>query len=727
MVKNLGLVFASLTLAACVANDNQLSSSSMASSKAPAPSSSSLTASSSSAKVVPSSSSLRSSSSLAVVLSSAPSSVPSSAPISSSSAPKSSSSVAVSSSSSVSSAAPTGNFDLAKGKALYATHCVECHGVTGGGTIKLPVPIKAASLSALLARVDGGNMPTGKGPLTGTEYSPSQCVGDCAYQIAGYVTNGFPGALDTGESSELGFAGCNQAEGAPAARAIRLLTRREFQNSINDIFKTKLDLVANFPPEGRDHGFSNNADIAQVTARHLDEYYSAATRVGSEVTNQNNFNASISQNGPNCNSNEHCLEQVLDSFGTRIFRRLLTNEEKTDYLKFFKQGITDFNHTDHFRQAVRQGITALLMSPHFLYRKELGQAKGDVYQLDDFEMATLLAYTYIGSTPDDILLQAARNQQVRTKQQFKEQAERLLKTEKGKNQMAYFAVEWWNAGLELIGSKNTDFYKDYDATVIRSMVGEQEAFFKHVVFESTGKFQELYTPGYVMLNDTLSKFYGVGSGLTSTFTKVATTQRGGILTMGGILAKNASTEESSPVKRGVFVREQLLCDPLPPFPRDVNIPNPDLDPTKSMRTRFEEHSANENCWACHKFFDDLGFALENFDASGKYREREKMYNWDTKEIIDELKIDTKGQVINVDGDDVKYFDGYKDLSELFAKADSTKSCLTTNYYRYVAGYKLTDADQCAIENLNKTFADSEFDIKTLLIGITQLDSFSVRK
>jgi hypothetical protein len=736
MFKKIALTCSVLSLAACMAKDPTASSSVVVVSSSSITTSVSRSADTSSRASL-SASSVRSSQSSAVLPSSVASSssvivVPSSVPSSSSRPASSSTQSSVRSSSLVaisSSSAPVvGGFDVAEAKELYRVHCVECHGVTGEGTIKLPVPVKGKSYAAIMLKTDlGGNMPSGKGPLTGKEYSPQQCVGDCAHQIATYISQGFPGALSVEADPELGFSGCKEVEGAPASRAVRLLTRHEYQNSVNDIFKLKLDLTANFPPEGRDHGFTNNADIAFVSARHLDVYFAAAERVAAEATSQNNFNNAISQNGPNCNSNEHCLEQVMNTFGNRIFRRPLTSVEQTAYLAFFKKGITDFNHTDHFRQAVRQGIQALLMSPNFFYRQEMGTKEGEFYRLNDFEMATLIAYTFTGSTPDDVLLQAARNQQVRTKQQFKEQAERLLKLEKGKDQMAHFAVEWWDAGLELVGSKNPDFYKGYGPDVIQAMVGEMKAFFKHVTFDSTGKFQELYQPGYTLLNDTLSRFYGIGSGMNSNFQKVMTTQRGGILSLGAIAASNASTEESSPVKRGVFVREQLMCDPLPPLPRDVNIPNPDLDPTKPMRERFEAHSVNADCWTCHKFFDDIGYAMEIYDASGKFRTQEKMYNWETKEVIRELNIQTDGKVINIDGSDEHRFDDLAGLAKIMAEASSTKSCMTTQYYRYTMGYKLTDADQCAIKNLNKTFADSQFDIKSLLIGITQLDSFSLRK
>lgn len=692
MVKKLTLVLASFGLAACVADKQATSSSSeqQASSQA---TQSSLVSSVASSSVAVSSVTGQSSSA-------AQSSVPATA---------------------------------VAGKALYEAHCLECHGVVGAGTAAIPVPVDSKSYADIITKVDGGNMPTGAGPLSGQEYSPEQCVGECADNIATYITSGFPGALesDAGAEQELSFTGCSEAEGAPAGRALRLLTRREYENSINDIFGLDLELTTNFPPEGRDHGFTNNADIVQVTALHLDNYYDAASRVTAEV--QNRLNSGVIGDTLNCSANFQCIRTFVEKFGEKIFRRPLEPQEVDEYLVFFTvlrpDGQDDgfYNHSERFKDAIGVGLPSLLMSPNFLYRKELGVKEGDVFRLDDYEMATLIAYTFTGTTPDELLMQAARNGLLRTKAQFKTHAERLLATERGKAQMAHFAVEWWDAGLELIGSKNPDYYQGYGPEVIQAMVGEMAAFFKHVVFESTGKFEELYQPGYTMLNKTLADFYGI-SGVTSTsFTKVTTEQRGGILSFGGIMASNASTEESSPVKRGVFVREQLMCDPLPPLPRDVNIPNPDLDPTKPIRERFEAHSVNPNCWACHKFFDDIGYAMEIYDASGKYREREKMYDWETHELINELDILTSGKVINIDGQDEHFFDDLQGLSAIMAKADSTKSCMTTQYYRYVMGYKLQEADQCAVSNLNKIFADNEFDIQSLLLGVTQLDSFSLRQ
>lgn len=728
MVKKLSLVLATLALAACVANDNESSSSSNLSQFSSI--SSSLTSASESSLSSDSSlavSSFNSSSSQIIIVSSSSSVLVDNSSLSSleSTSSVSTSSEGTASSSSISPGA-------ADGKVLYEAHCLECHGVVGAGTLKIPVPIANTTYSTLMAKVDGGNMPTGKGPLTREEYFPENCVDECATKVASYITSGFPGALNTGGDTELGFNGCADAEGAPAGRAMRLLTRREYQNTINDIFGFDMDLTVNFSPEGRDHGFTNNADIAQVTARDLDNYYSAASRVTARI--QQNLDSGKIREVVGCKDNFVCMEKFVRGFGERLFRRPLSEAEVEEYLSFFTAFLpaganreTYYNHSQLYPEAIGAGVPALLMSPHFLYRRELGQKEGDVYRLDNYEMASLISYTFTGSSPDDALMQAANEGKLQTKAEFKAQAERLLATERGKTQMAHFAVEWWDSGLELIGSKNPDFYANYDADVIQAMVGEMEAFFKHVVFESTGKFEELYQPGYTLLNNRLSEFYGIGSGLGDNFSKVTTEQRGGILSFGAIMASKASTEESSPVKRGVFVREQLMCDPLPPLPRDVNIPNPDLDPTKPMRERFTEHSANDNCWACHKFFDDIGFAMEIYDASGKFRDREIMYDWDSKAILRELDIITDGKVISVDGNDEHFFDDLDGLSSILASSNSAKSCMSTQYYRYVMGYSLSEADQCAIKNLNKTFADSEFDIQALLIGITQLDSFSLRQ
>lgn len=608
---------------------------------------------------------------------------------------------------------------MALGADLYQMHCAECHGVTGNGLGSYPRLNPDNYTQSTLTQIIHQAMPNGIGAGSGREYTPQDCVGTCASNVAGFILTGFEGVSPHDEG--ISFAGCDIPEGAPAARGLRQLTRHEYQNTINDIFNLNLTLTTNFPPESRVHGFTNNADTAFVTSRHLDVFYAAAAKVATEVTSQENFRSSIWENGLGCGSNTQCLNTFLDVFGTRIFRRPLTAEEKASYLVFFQDGITDFNHSDHFRTAIKQGLVALLMSPHFLYRSELGVQQGDVYQLSQWEIASLLSYTYTGSAPDAVLLDAAANNQLSSKAQLQAQAERMLASEAGRRQMAHFAAEWWDADSEVIGSKNGDYYPGYTPQIIQSMVAELKNFFLEVTFESTGGFEELYLADYAMVNDGLSRYYGLGGQNGTDFYRVTSPERGGVLGLGAIMAANASTEETSPVKRGIFVREQLLCDELPPIPRDVNIAAPDLDPTKPIRERFTAHSENAVCWNCHQFIDDIGYALEVFDAAGRFRTTENNYGND-------LPIRTDGLVQAIDsGDDNHMISDRHDLAQILADADSTKACMARQYYRYVGGYAETNSDSCAINNLNKIFSDSGFDIQSLLVGITQLDSFVLRR
>ncbi len=604
---------------------------------------------------------------------------------------------------------------MERGASLYQMNCSECHGATGRGVGAIKGINGANFTQAILSQFIDTYMPNGTGLVSKRVYTPADCTGDCAQDVAAFILAGFPGDVGHGEDV-VTFAGCTQPEGAPAARALRQLTRHEYQNTVNDIFKLKLNLTTNFPQESRIHGFTNNADAAFVTARHLDVYYAAAAKVAQEATSQQNFRAAIWENGLGCGSNLECVNRFLDVFGTKIFRRPLTDAEKATYLVFFKDGVTDFNHSDHFRQAIRQGIMVLLMSPHFLYRSEMGVPEGNLYSLSQWEIATLLSYTFTGSTPDSTLLEKARAGQLNTKTALKQEAERLLATPAGRVQMAHFAAEWWDADAEVVGSKNEQLYPGYGPGTILSMVGELKNFFLEVAFNSSGAFEELFMADYTVVNDELGRFYGLG-GQSAGFHRVTTTQRGGVLTLGAILAANASTEETSPVKRGIFVREQLLCDGLPPIPRDINIAAPDLDPSKPVRERFTAHSANEVCWNCHQFIDHIGYALENFDAAGRYRATENG-----------LAIRTDGLVQAIDAsDDDRPIADRRDLAALLADADSTKACMARQYYRYVGGYSEGAVDQCALNNLNKIFSDSGFDIPSLLVGITQLDSFVLRR
>src|SRR5262249_43988715 len=190
-------------------------------------------------------------------------------------------------------------------------------------------------------------------------------------------------------------------------------------------------------------------------------------------------------------------------------------------------------------------------------------------------------------------------------------------------------------------------------------------------------------------------------------------RRLGILTQAGVLALTSKSNQTSPVQRGKFVREQLLCDQLPPPPPGVAAAPPPLDPTLTTRQRFAVHSQNPACAGCHQLMDPVGFGLENFDGVGKWRTAENG-----------IAIDASGMVIN---SDVGAFSGPTELAQKLATSDKVRGCAVTQWFRFGYGRGETADDRCSIRALNSQFAASGYNIRELLVALTQTDAFLYRK
>jgi hypothetical protein len=218
------------------------------------------------------------------------------------------------------------------------------------------------------------------------------------------------------------------------------------------------------------------------------------------------------------------------------------------------------------------------------------------------------------------------------------------------------------------------------------------------------------------VNAKLATYYGVSAPSGSTFGKVSldATQHAGILTQGGILAMLGKANQTAPVQRGKFVREQLLCTMLPPPPADIMIKAPDVDPNLSTRERFAAHRTQTLCNSCHQLMDPIGLGLENYDGAGHYRTMENG-----------KLIDASGQVLQSDITDS--FNGAVDLAHKLAGSDQVRACVTTSWFRYAYGRAETTDDACTLAGVNKQFADSAYNLKALLRSLSQTDAFLYRR
>lgn len=527
---------------------------------------------------------------------------------------------------------------------------------------------------------------------------------------------GSPSGVDaepTGIGSEV-FSLCDGGEESPAPRLLRLLTRAEYQQTVQDLLylnsQEELDF-AQLPLEARVLGYDNNARSQAVTSRHIDAYLD----IGSALA-QRAWERSRGQLVRCDVQQASCHEQFVREFGQRAFRRPLEGEEVDRYLQLFAGAKGD----DASAAGVQAVVSAMLISPHFLYRSEVGEALGDgTFRLTPYEVASALSYQYWGTMPDDELFRSAESGQLDTAEQREAQARRLLESPRAQEQLYQFSLQWLGTYRVQDAFKDNEHFPQFSDAVRQAMLEEQRRLFVEVVLRDEGSLSDLYAPGFTFVNQPLADYYGLrADGQDFSRVPVSDGIRGGILGLGAVHTAHAHSNESSPIKRGVFVRRQLLCQALPPPPANLDTTPPGLDPTLTTRERFAVHTQSTACSGCHQYIDDLGFGLEGFDGAGKFRDEE--YG---------LPIDTTGELLGLNSlaqSDRHPFDGPQELSELITGSEAGPACLALQYYRFARGYEEREMDACSLQVLQDRFEGSGQNVKELFVALAGLRSFVSR-
>ena len=243
-------------------------------------------------------------------------------------------------------------------------------------------------------------------------------------------------------------------------------------------------------------------------------------------------------------------------------------------------------------------------------------------------------------------------------------------------------------------------------------------FLDDVVWNENGSLETIFTAPYTFVNGPLAQYYGIPGVTGSAFVKapVDTTQRSGLLTQGGFLASQAKPNQTSPVHRGKFVREQFLCQQLPPPPPNVQIIPPALSPTLTTRQRFTQHSADAACTPCHQLMDPIGLGFETFDGAGMYRSMENGQ-----------PIDASGQVNSADAEIQGPFNGVLELEKKLGGSSDVQACVTTQWFRYAYGRAETPADMCSMATLSNQFGAGGWKVQDLLTALTQTKAFLYRR
>jgi mono/diheme cytochrome c family protein len=416
---------------------------------------------------------------------------------------------------------------------------------------------------------------------------------------------------------------------------------------------------------------------------------------------------------------EAYARDVLAAFMARAYRRPLREGEVEAKLELFQKARA--NHSS-FEEAIKVPLIAVLSSPHFLFLSE-ASGEGDAKRaLSGFELASRLSYFLWSSMPDDELLRRAAEEKLAEEQTLVAQTDRMLADPRSGELVKNFAGQWLK--LRDVGTNppTQSIYLEYDDHLEAAMRGESEAFFAHVLQNDLSVLSFLRSD-FVTINERMARFYGIPGVKGDQFRVVPVPegmQRGGVLTQAAVLAVTSNGTRTSPVWRGVWVLERLLGDPpAPPPPNAGQIPPkvPGIDKA-TVRERLRIHREQPQCAACHAKIDPLGFALENFDASGQWRERESQGN-NSDAGPNDPPIDARAQLPG--GMEFVGVAGLQD--ELLRREDQFLRCLAEKLTTYALGRELGYADEPTIATAVAHMKGNGKTLRSLIHHIVTSDTF----
>ena len=411
-----------------------------------------------------------------------------------------------------------------------------------------------------------------------------------------------------------------------------------------------------------------------------------------------------------------CARQIISKLGGDAYRRPLTSQEIDRLMPFYESGAAKGG----FEQGIRNAVETVLASPHFIFRLERAPTdarSGGTYRVADIDLASRLSFFLWGLPPDKELIAAAQRRELSTAAGIDKHARRMLADPRAEALASRFAAQWLR--LQDIEKVRPDpnFYPNFDENLAEAMRTETKMFFESLVREDRSLL-ELLTADYTFVNERLARHYGFDNVVGREFRRVSypDANRRGILGQGSMLVQTSLANRTSPVLRGKWVMEVLMGTPPPPPPPNV----PDLEAAGeategrllTTREKMELHRKSATCNSCHRFMDPIGLALDNFDVTAKWRQRENG-----------MPLDTAGD----------FYDGTKvtSLPELVSTLTKRPTPLvrnfTENLMAYSLGRRVEYYDQPLIRQITKQAEASNYKISTFILGVVKSDAFRMRR
>jgi hypothetical protein len=408
-----------------------------------------------------------------------------------------------------------------------------------------------------------------------------------------------------------------------------------------------------------------------------------------------------------------CAKKIIATLARRAYRRAVSDGEMERLLDFYQQG----RNEGSFDQGIESALRFLLTDPKFVFRFERDPANvaaGSAYRVSDLELASRLSFFLWSSIPDDELLTVAAQGKLHDPAVLEAQARRMLADPRSEALVQNFAGQWLYLRNVRGANPNIEEFPDFDDNLREGFRKETELFFDSIIHEDRSV-MDLLNANYTFVNERLARHYGIPNVYGSRFRRVTITDeaRRGLLGQGSFLLVTSYATRTSPVLRGKWILENVLGTPVPPPPPNVPALKDNAPGAKplSVRERLEEHRKNPACAVCHKIMDPVGFALENFDAVGQWRD-----------VDAGNPIDASG--VLVDGTKV---DGPVALRNAIAKRPQTfAGTMTEKMLTYALGRGVEYYDMPAVRQIVREMAANDYRFSSLVLGIVKSAPFQMR-
>jgi mono/diheme cytochrome c family protein len=442
------------------------------------------------------------------------------------------------------------------------------------------------------------------------------------------------------------------------------------------------------PPDDRSSGYERGNAISKAWVQATTD---GAIEAANYVTAHLAELSGVRGDAPN---RKTLLRDYCAAFAERAFRRPLTPEQKRLYVD------RQFEVAPDPDTAVKRVVLLVLQSPRFLYREAGGAG-------DAFDVASRLSFSLWDSLPDQELLKAAATGRLKTRADVLREAQRMLADPRARAKLNEFFLKWLQLDQVADLPKDPKHFPGFGGPVVADLRTSLELFLEEALWSEASDFRQLLLADHVYLNGRLAQLYGGGLPAEAPFQKVAlkSGERAGVLTHPLLLANLAYTATSSPIHRGVFLARNVLGVALRQPPDAFAPLPPDLHPTLNTRERITLQTSPKNCMSCHNVINPLGFTLENYDAIGRFRDRDNG-----------KPVDTSGLFVTRSGDTAK-FKGVKELARFLADSDEAHEAFVARLFHHLVRQPVLAYGPNKLVELRRFFAENHYNMRRLIVEI----------